>query len=374
MENLNIINRRYAILLITTFVFIAMFSPIASSEEERGCTFGALPPSNYFTGFDSSINNPLVLEGISFGSIDLDNLGFIITNISDIFDAAVLIDTIIDESDYNIRNETINRIENIGDENDLEVAKNVNLLFYGEDFYEREEALNRLIDLGDYHVVEPLMRTLSEGCLVFRIHAAKALGDIGDLRAVDPLIEALSDEDHQVREGAAKALGDIGEPAVDSLIEALSDENSMSSMVICMLSKALSYIGEPAVDPLIEALSDEDHQVREGAAQVLGKILEGRNLIGGREVVEVLENTLVGISDLCIIDLFIENLDSRVERGLIEALSYIGEPAVDPLIEALSDEDHQVREGAAKALGDIGDLRAVDPLIEALSDEDHQVR
>lgn len=47
-----------------------------------------------------------------------------------------------------------------------------------------------------------------------------------------------------------------------------------------------------------------------------------------------------------------------------------GVRAVDPLIQALKDEDDDVREAAADALGDIGDGRAVEPLTQALNDKD----
>jgi len=78
---------------------------------------------------------------------------------------------------------------------------------------------------------------------------------------------------------------------------------------------------------------------------------------------------------------------ARNVRALIKALKYLkssdvrkgaaaglgdlkDETAVDPLIEALKDEDKYVRKNAAEALGKIGDRRAVGPLIEALKDED----
>ena len=58
-----------------------------------------------------------------------------------------------------------------------------------------------------------------------------------------------------------------------------------------------------------------------------------------------------------------------------EALGKIGdERAVEPLIEALNDEDASVRRGAAVALGRLGAERAVEPLIEALNDEEGHVR
>ena len=71
----------------------------------------------------------------------------------------------------------------------------------------------------------------------------------------------------------------------------------------------------------------------------------------------------------------IDDLRSFFRRdSAIESLVEIGEPAVEPLIQALKDEDSFVREGAAEALGKIGDKRAVEPLINALKDEDRDVR
>jgi HEAT repeat protein len=47
---------------------------------------------------------------------------------------------------------------------------------------------------------------------------------------------------------------------------------------------------------------------------------------------------------------------------------------LDKLIEDLEDEDEEVREAAAKALGKIGGERAVEPLIKALEDGEWEVR
>ncbi|GAG35765.1 unnamed protein product, partial [marine sediment metagenome] len=57
----------------------------------------------------------------------------------------------------------------------------------------------------------------------------------------------------------------------------------------------------------------------------------------------------------------------------IEALGKIGEPALEPLIQALKDEDSQTRRWVVRVLGEIGDKRAVEPLIAALKDEDERV-
>ncbi len=57
----------------------------------------------------------------------------------------------------------------------------------------------------------------------------------------------------------------------------------------------------------------------------------------------------------------------------VKSLRTIGNLGVKPLIRALGDEDWNVREAAAQALGELGDARAVEPLIRALGDEDWNV-
>ena len=156
-----------------------------------------------------------------------------------------------------------------------------------------------------------------------RANAAISLGRVSDARAVDPLITALKDEDSSVRLNAAVSLGAIGDPrAMDPLIDALDDENPE---VWRNVTEALGKFGEQAVDPLITVLGDY-------------------------------------------------NQSSNVRSNAARSLGYTGNArAVDPLVEALRDEDEWVRYAAATALGDIGDKRAVEPLIEALDDEEWTV-
>lgn len=65
--------------------------------------------------------------------------------------------------------------------------------------------------------------------------------------------------------------------------------------------------------------------------------------------------------------------ESREEAA--EALGEIRDPrAVEPLIGALKDRDHEVRAEAADALARIGDPRAVEPLNALLGDPRPEVR
>src|SRR5207248_457466 len=83
-------------------------------------------------------------------------------------------------------------------------------------------------------------------------------------------------------------------------------------------------LGKRAVLPLIDRLHSEDQDLREKAAEVLGKLHDDR--------------------------------------------------ATEPLIDALSDKEAEVRWRAAAALGEMKDPAAGEPLIKALRDPEESVR
>jgi HEAT repeat protein len=66
--------------------------------------------------------------------------------------------------------------------------------------------------------------------------------------------------------------------------------------------------------------------------------------------------------------------DGLVKYNAALALTKIGTPAIEPLLESLDDDDADVRLEASWALGEIGDGSVVAPLVEALRDEDWYVR
>ena len=209
---------------------------------------------------------------------------------------------------------------------------------------------------------------------------------------VKGLIKALGyKKDASVCQAATMALVEIGGPAIEPLIAAIKEE---SEEVRQAAVEALVKIGEPAIEPLIAAL--KDYSLRKGAAGVLGRM--GEPALG--RVVERLMVELAGEDD-----------DARGDA--IEALTEIGEPAVESLISALSDESLNVRRivvsmtlvktenmeviphhmdlvsklndvlqdkgfsvrgAVAGALGKIGEPRTIEPLIAALEEDDLLVR
>jgi HEAT repeat protein len=61
--------------------------------------------------------------------------------------------------------------------------------------------------------------------------------------------------------------------------------------------------------------------------------------------------------------------DAKIRYTAAAALGIVGgQPAVNPLINALNDNNIAVRHAAARALGEIRDIRAINPLIAALKD------
>ncbi|MDO8873019.1 MAG: HEAT repeat domain-containing protein [Methanoregula sp.] len=151
-------------------------------------------------------------------------------------------------------------------------------------------------------------------------------------------------------------------------------------------AEALGNIGdESAVGPLITALKrDEFSGVRWKAAEALSKI--------GNPAVELLIATLqypdddvrwkaaialgeIGNPDAIepLIQLLSDD-DRFVRSRAAHALSMIGNTAAPPLIQALKKGDPDVRWGAALALGKIKNPIAVEPLILALADEEAMVR
>jgi HEAT repeat protein len=67
--------------------------------------------------------------------------------------------------------------------------------------------------------------------------------------------------------------------------------------------------------------------------------------------------------------------DFRIRQGAANALGEIGDArAVEPLLTAILDSNWFVRLGAIKALEAIGDIRVVEPLVPLLNHWDESVR
>jgi hypothetical protein len=113
-----------------------------------------------------------------------------------------------------------------------------------------------------------------------------------------------------------------------------------------------------AVEALIVALGDNDDHVRTSAARALGEIKDPRAVV-----------PLIAAMKSAAAERF---STSYLNDSCQNALRLIGTPAVEPLIEAMSDPNPKVREFAAKVLGKIKDPRAVGPLFAAMQGTDSE--
>jgi HEAT repeat protein len=157
----------------------------------------------------------------------------------------------------------------------------------------------------------------------------------------------------EIRTRAEENLVALGAPAVPALIETFRNRGNGSYL----RSKAIILLGRigavRAIPYLNEALQDSGEGVQASALISLGMIRD-----------EKAACALVGV-------LRERNIH---QAAVIENLVKLGPLAVPALLDVAHDDDSNLRQMVAQALGRIGDKRATPFLIEALADEDAWVR
>jgi ankyrin repeat protein len=184
-----------------------------------------------------------------------------------------------------------------------------------------------------------------------------------DPRAVEPLIEALKDEDFDLRRAAAVALGNIKDPrAVEPLINFL---------------ERMRWRGSD-LDKFIVALGNFD-DLR--AFEALLRFDDGAFAHNTCElVIKTLLKTNAPLAFKCLIKLLGNKHSKKSSREWAQHfleehfLEDIADPrAVEQLIQALRNENPNVRMVAAAALGRIKDPRAVEALTQASGDKSLEI-
>jgi HEAT repeat protein len=238
-----------------------------------------------------------------------------------------------------------------------------------------------LTKIHDVRAIGPLVSVLGVGENGIGTTAADALIGIGP-PAVDALLVAIRSQDPLVRRFAARALGGIkDERAIESLLAALMDENL--NVRRQALEAAAKFQDDRVLDVLLFALSDPGLRIE--ASLLLG---ERKDLRALPYLVEALRGN-----------------DSDRAAAAKRVMVLIGTPAVDELITVLRDRNPEYPERevnqelelnkeqwmgrcgneppppildprrlAAIALGEIGDGRAIEPLTEALADQNLALR
>lgn len=246
-------------------------------------------------------------------------------------------------------------------------------------------ARNRMIYVlgasGDARAVEPLITLLDHEEASTQGVAAWALGAIGDVSALTPLIGLLRDPVASVRGNAAWALGELGDgEAIAVLLPLLGDE---APEVRGKTAWALGTLGEltgatTMVEPLLPLLEDYTEipndsahlYVAQYAAEALSQIGSDAALAAveawkpsARQ--KLLPRRIAGLIRA------LQHQDLQTREAVMQQLQEIGTPAVEPLMVALQQSPHErIRQGAAQALGLLGDSRATYTLTLGLADDD----
>jgi len=220
--------------------------------------------------------------------------------------------------------------------------------------------------------------------LFVRFFGLLACGEEAQEQQLERLIRELQDADSDVRSNAAMALGEIGpeaKDAVPTLIQLLQNEDA-EGFVRANAALALGQIGkgaEDAVPVLIQALRDQDKYVRRDAAGALEEIGTPRAIKSAKDHYRMVV-TLGWIGSEDEVPALIQALQNEDKDVRVNAVVTLGqiesEDVVPVLIEALQDQDEWVRVNAAWALGQRGEsaVDAVPILIRALRDQDEWVR
>ena len=203
-----------------------------------------------------------------------------------------------------------------------------------------------------------LIQILGTAHPIVRARAADVLGIRKDKSAVPALLDALKSEFYTVRARAAIALGRVGDKqAIDPLFVTLKDPEDDVRIAACL---GLGFFKDPSTfDEITNVLLDDPKiEVRQAAAKALGNT---QHPAAVPFLMEALRDPFWWY-------------EREVQAGdLFTAIEKMGALAVEPLIEALKDNEGAVRKYAALVLGKIGDPRAIEPLGMALYDLHHDV-
>jgi HEAT repeat protein len=188
-----------------------------------------------------------------------------------------------------------------------------------------------------------LIKALDYGLFQVKESVIQALVKINK-PAIPSLISALEGKRNNVREAAAETLGRIKDPAsTEPLVQLLKDDDLGVRMAA---GNALAKIGKSAVPSLIMALTDSRNDVKKIAAETLGKIKDIESI---GPLIQLLKDD-----------------DSGIRLTAERSLQELGKPAVPFLIEALENDNNNIRNGAATVLGRLKDTEAIDHLCRLL--------
>lgn len=189
-----------------------------------------------------------------------------------------------------------------------------------------------------------------------RRKAIETLAQMNHPAAADALVAAIKHPTKDVRVESALKLVSLGfldnANSLPAFVEAFPNASLDGRVKILEAIAAHKYFS--AKDLVIRSLYDDHVAIQAIAVQALGKIGDSSDVSKLAELLKVDHHYL--------------------RQCAAEALSQLGDVAVPDLLQALDSKNNNVRAAAAWALGPIKNSEAVEKLVKALNDVDANVR
>lgn len=232
-------------------------------------------------------------------------------------------------------------------------------LLHGADAPVRCEVVNCLWRTKDPRALDVLLTSMRDTDAGVRRTALDVLRQKrpDDPRVTDAYFAALDDTEATIRTAALDGVTRSGDPRTFTAVLPLLEDPDIG-----MCEKAAEYLGGTRDPRIIEPLLAAARRPRCPDAVLTAMVMQREP-----RVVPLLIRKLHPPDD----EYFIPNYTIS---SAADALAYLGDPAFEPLVEALHNPEADIRAGAAFALGECGDPRALAPLHAALRDKAPVVR
>ena len=135
----------------------------------------------------------------------------------------------------------------------MSVDKLIDTLLNDEDYNERMEAAFDLGNLKDEKAFEPLLKALKDKNAQVKKFAAISVGKYANPKAIEPLLKLTSDKDNHVRYGAVVGLSIYKDDKISKrFLELLNDNESDKDIRLAILNAIENYKDANLVEPLLD--------------------------------------------------------------------------------------------------------------------------